>query len=228
MTATTIAELPQTAHIYVRADGRGDYATIQEAVLSVPENNQIPTVIHLAPGVYHEEVVVSGARPLVTIVGEDPLTTEISYGRYAGMMWENGDPTTTFRTATFTPTIFAWKMWGYETAMTVARAADARRSRYMRRASTTFTATAVFTAGRIRFTAATALIILSAVILTGTWTLFLAERERFFISVRYTVKIRIRKTARRRGILRRPVRRRPSASALFLWSVTLPAIWRTA
>ena len=100
MTATTIAELPQTAHIYVRADGRGDYATIQEAVLSVPENNQIPTVIHLAPGVYHEEVVISGARPLVTIVGEDPLTTEISYGRYAGMMWENGDPTTTFRTAT--------------------------------------------------------------------------------------------------------------------------------
>lgn len=100
MTQATIAELPQTAHIYMKADQTGDYRTIQEAVLAVPENNQIPTVIHLAPGVYEEPVQISGARPYLSIVGEDPLTTEISFGRFAGMTWENGDVTSTFRTGT--------------------------------------------------------------------------------------------------------------------------------
>lgn len=94
-------ELPQMAHIYLNVEGTGDYKTIQDAIDAVPEQNLIPTVIHLAPGVYEERVILSGSKPYITICGESPETTEISYGYYAGMLWENGDPTSTFRTGTW-------------------------------------------------------------------------------------------------------------------------------
>ncbi len=97
-----VAELPQTAHLYINAEGTGDYPSVQAAVDAVMEDNQIPTVIHLAPGIYRERVVISGNKPRITLKGEDPKKTVISNGYYAGMTWENGDVTTTFRTGTVT------------------------------------------------------------------------------------------------------------------------------
>lgn len=95
-----IPELPQTAYIYIKPDGSGDYPTIQAAVDAVGENNQVPTVIRLAPGTYQERVIISGSRPYITLMGEEAKTTVITNGYYAGMTWENGDVTTTFRTGT--------------------------------------------------------------------------------------------------------------------------------
>lgn len=95
-----VQQLPLCAHIYLNAEGTGDYPTIQAAVDAVPKDNLVPTVIHLKPGFYHERVVISGDKPHLTLKGEDAKTTIISHDFYAGMTWENGDPTTTFRTAT--------------------------------------------------------------------------------------------------------------------------------
>lgn len=100
MNQNFIAELPQTAHICVNAQGTGDYPSIQAAIDAIGENNQIPTKIHLAPGIYRERIVLSGSKPYVTLVGEDANTTVITNDYHAGMTWENGDVTTTFRTGT--------------------------------------------------------------------------------------------------------------------------------
>ncbi len=102
MERNLVAELPQKAYIYVNAEGTGDYPGIQAAVDAVAENNQIPTVIRLSPGVYRERVVISGSKPYITLKGEDAEKTVITNGFNAGMTWENGDVTTTFRTGTVT------------------------------------------------------------------------------------------------------------------------------
>lgn len=102
MAEFTAKELPKTAHIYLKPDKTGDYADLQSAVDAVPENNLVPTVIHLAPGVYEGQVIISGSKPYLTIVGEDAENTILTNDYYAGMEWKNGDVTTTFRTGTLT------------------------------------------------------------------------------------------------------------------------------
>jgi len=98
-------EWPIGGQIRLNAEGTGDYKTIQDAIDAIAENNQIPVTIYLAPGVYEQVVCISGSKPNITIIGEDPKTTFISYDNHAGMIMENGDVASTFRTATFT--IFA-------------------------------------------------------------------------------------------------------------------------
>ncbi len=100
MNQNLMAELPQTAHIYLNSEGTGDYPTIQNAIDAVGENNQIPTIIHLAPGIYKERIIISGSKPYLSIIGEDANTTVITNDYHAGMTWKNGDVTTTFRTGT--------------------------------------------------------------------------------------------------------------------------------
>lgn len=97
-----IQELPQISHIYLKADGTGDYATIQEAVSAVPDHNSAQVVIHLQPGVYRETVEISGDKPHISLQGEGsgPEETEIVYDNHAGTKQPNGDITGTFRSGT--------------------------------------------------------------------------------------------------------------------------------
>ena len=95
-------EWPVGGLIKLNAEGTGDYKTIQEAIDAIPENNQIPIEIQLAPGVYEQEVMINGSKPNITFIGEDPKTTIISFDKHAGMILPNGDVASTFRTATFT------------------------------------------------------------------------------------------------------------------------------
>lgn len=95
-------EWPIGGQIRLNAEGTGDYKTIQEAIDAIPENNQIPIQIYLEPGVYEQVVVISGDKPNITMIGEDAEKTFISYDNHAGMIMENGDVASTFRSATFT------------------------------------------------------------------------------------------------------------------------------
>ncbi len=98
----THGELPQKSHIYVAADGSADYTSVQEAVDAVPVHNSRDVIIHIKPGIYEERIEVSGDKPFITMVGEGhkPEDTVLTFGSWAGMTWDNGDVTTTFRTAT--------------------------------------------------------------------------------------------------------------------------------
>lgn len=98
----THGELPHTAHTYVAADGSADYTSIQAAVDAVPVHNTGDVIIHIRPGIYTERVEISGDKPYITLAGEGdrPEDTVIVYDLHAGGIEENGDITTTFRTAT--------------------------------------------------------------------------------------------------------------------------------
>ncbi|MCI8371162.1 MAG: carbohydrate esterase [Lachnospiraceae bacterium] len=98
----TQGELPQICHTYVAADGGADYTSVQAAIDAVPLHNSGDVIIHIRPGVYEERIEVSGDKPWITLAGEGdrPEDTIISFAKYAGMTEENGDITTTFRTAT--------------------------------------------------------------------------------------------------------------------------------
>lgn len=98
----TRGELPLKSHIFVAKDNSADYTSIQAAIDAVPVHNSQDVLIHIRPGVYEERVEISGDKPYITLIGEGekPEDTVITYGFWAGMTWENGDVTSTFRTGT--------------------------------------------------------------------------------------------------------------------------------
>ena len=65
--------------IVVAADGSGDFKTVQQAVDSVPDNNNKRVVIHIKPGVYQEQVRVSTGKRYLTFRGENARNTVITY-----------------------------------------------------------------------------------------------------------------------------------------------------
>src|SRR6185503_507138 len=63
--------------IIVAADGSGDFKTVQQAVDHVQGNK--PVVIHIKPGVYHEQLRVSAGKRFITLRGDDPRKTVLTY-----------------------------------------------------------------------------------------------------------------------------------------------------
>lgn len=88
----TITVSPET-------DVSGDFHSLQAAIDSLPDDNT-PVTIALAPGVYHEKVILE--KPYVTIVGmgDSPEDTIISYDDYGYYMMPDGKKRGTFRSYT--------------------------------------------------------------------------------------------------------------------------------
>ncbi|MEH7381471.1 pectate lyase [Bacillus sp. JJ1533] len=70
--------------IVVAKDGTGDYETVQSAIDAVPANNETPVTVFIKNGVYKEVVTVPNNKPFITMIGEDPEKTIITYDNYAG------------------------------------------------------------------------------------------------------------------------------------------------
>lgn len=67
--------LAQNTVIRVSAEGTGDFATIQAAVDSVPNNNTSPFVIKIAPGTYSERVDIRRGKNHVALIGTGATRT---------------------------------------------------------------------------------------------------------------------------------------------------------
>ena len=65
--------------IVVAADGTGDFRTVQQALDHVPDNNKQPVVIQIKPGVYNEQIRVNAGKRHVTLRGEDPQKTILTF-----------------------------------------------------------------------------------------------------------------------------------------------------
>jgi pectinesterase len=63
--------------IVVATDGSGDFKTVQQAVDHVQGNKRV--VIHIKPGIYHEQIRVSEGKRFITFRGEDAHTTVLTY-----------------------------------------------------------------------------------------------------------------------------------------------------
>jgi pectinesterase len=57
----------------------GQYATVQAAVDAVPANNTERHIIDIKPGTYTARVIVPSSKPFITLRGEDPLTTKVTF-----------------------------------------------------------------------------------------------------------------------------------------------------
>ncbi|HEY1305540.1 MAG TPA: pectinesterase family protein [Vicinamibacterales bacterium] len=101
------ADVPQTSAVnvprasaVVAADGTGDYRTVQDAINAVPQNASAANrwVIFIKAGTYRELIYVQREKRFVTLVGEDPARTVLTYNLNANMTGADGKPIGTFRT----------------------------------------------------------------------------------------------------------------------------------
>jgi pectin methylesterase-like acyl-CoA thioesterase/lysophospholipase L1-like esterase len=85
----------------VAQDGSGQFATIQEAMARIAMGTpDRPATIYVRRGVYRELVYAQREKRYVRLIGEDPESTVLVYGLYAGMKGLDGEPIGTFRTPT--------------------------------------------------------------------------------------------------------------------------------
>jgi len=63
----------------VSADGKGDFASVQQAIDHVPEYNTHRVVIQINPGVYREQIKISQTKPFITFQGRDALRTTLTF-----------------------------------------------------------------------------------------------------------------------------------------------------
>lgn len=101
-----------TIHVYVGSEQPAPcFSTVGEAIAYVsrdytplpaaypaPDEALPPAVIHIAPGVYREKLVLE--RPYVTLEGSGAEETVLVYGDHALQILEDGSKRGTFRTAT--------------------------------------------------------------------------------------------------------------------------------
>ncbi len=74
------------------------HESITKAVHSVPADHTGGIVIHIAPGIYYEKVTID--RPFLTLIGDTPENTVITYDDYANALMPDGSRRGTFRSYT--------------------------------------------------------------------------------------------------------------------------------
>nr|POF24480.1 putative pectinesterase 29 [Quercus suber] len=72
--------------ILVDQSGKGHFKTVQEAIDSIPSNNNKWTIIDLNPGTYKEKVKIPKEKPYFILRGKSRDTTVIEYGDYGNSL----------------------------------------------------------------------------------------------------------------------------------------------
>jgi len=67
----------------VAKDGSGNFKTVQEAIDAVPDLRANRTRILIKPGVYKEKLTLSSTKTNVSFVGEDAVTTILTFDDFA-------------------------------------------------------------------------------------------------------------------------------------------------
>ena len=73
----------QDYDMVVAADGSGDYTTLQEAFMAVPDFRNKATTIFLKPGNYKEKLVLPDSKNNVHLIAENAKKTIVTYDDYA-------------------------------------------------------------------------------------------------------------------------------------------------
>lgn len=84
--------------ITVSMFGDGDFKTIGDAILSIPDVHEETITIFVKPGVYNEKLFIRKSN--LKIIGQDPLTTVIRYNDGAKKLREDGSEYRTSNTFT--------------------------------------------------------------------------------------------------------------------------------
>jgi pectinesterase len=82
--------------IIVAADGSGDYNNVQEAIDSIDDSTNLRTVIYIKKGVYKQKLNIT--KPYVSLIGENPDNTILTYDDSAHKLLPDGSEMGTFLT----------------------------------------------------------------------------------------------------------------------------------
>ncbi|KAM4114691.1 hypothetical protein ACJW30_04G088500 [Castanea mollissima] len=80
------AQTNNTKTFLVDQSGKGNFIHAQQAIDSVPSNNQEWIIIHLNPSVYNEKVEISKHKPYIILEGESRSRTVIQWGDFGSSL----------------------------------------------------------------------------------------------------------------------------------------------
>ncbi|MBN2019534.1 MAG: hypothetical protein JW749_04845 [Sedimentisphaerales bacterium] len=72
-------ETGETRSITVDVAGNGDFNSIQQAIDSIGNGNHQRMVVLIKPGFYNQRVLIPKGKPFITLRGDDPFKTTISF-----------------------------------------------------------------------------------------------------------------------------------------------------
>jgi pectinesterase len=77
------ASIEDQFHFVVAADGSGDFTSVQAAIMAVPDFREKETLIFIKNGIYKEKIILPESKLKVTLIGEDPFKTILTYDDFA-------------------------------------------------------------------------------------------------------------------------------------------------
>src|SRR5690554_4535655 len=89
------------AHFVVAADGSGDFTSVQEAIMAVPDFRKTPTIVVIRPGVYKEKLVLPASKTKVVFWGSSPEEVVLTYDDYAQKLNRFGEEMGTTGSSSF-------------------------------------------------------------------------------------------------------------------------------
>ena len=81
--------------LHIAKDGSGDFTSVSQALASLPADSQTPVTLRIHSGIYKERITITS--PYLTLEGDSPETTVLTFDLYARMPMEDGKKRGTFR-----------------------------------------------------------------------------------------------------------------------------------
>jgi pectinesterase len=89
-TKSLFAQTTSKNLLIVAQDGSGDFTTVQAAFNAIPLNNTKGVLIRIKKGVYKEKLTLDSTKNHVTVMGEDPENTVLTYDDFSGKVNPQG------------------------------------------------------------------------------------------------------------------------------------------
>lgn len=93
--------LAQQPDFIVAKDGSGDFTSVQEAIMAVPDFRENPTYIFIKKGIYKEKVILPTSKTKVVLIGEEVQETVLTFDDFASKENRFGEPLGTTGSSSF-------------------------------------------------------------------------------------------------------------------------------
>ncbi len=101
ITFSTLAQSSKKYDIIVSKNGNSKFTSVQSALNSIPSGNSKPIKILIKKGIYKEVITVDASKSNITLIGEGPNETILTFNNHAGTQLANGDTLNTWTCASF-------------------------------------------------------------------------------------------------------------------------------
>lgn len=88
-------------HFTVAKDGSGDFKTVQDAVMHLPDFSKIPVRVLIKNGTYKEKIILPNSKTNIQFIGESKEKTILTYDNYSKKLNEIGQEIGTSGSASF-------------------------------------------------------------------------------------------------------------------------------